>query len=170
MNQQAMMSMWETVRPSTGIALRAVEALPADQLDAHPIRDMRTPRELVAHLFGMMRGIAEGALRGEILADYDALPAEVRTREQLVAWCRECWQAADRAAHGMTDAGLAGMVKTPWGVSFPGFVCFGFIHDELLHHRGQLYVYLRQLGVEPPMLWDFEHNAPEFQPKQSAPA
>ena len=40
--------------------------------------------------------------------------------------------------------------------------------DEYLHHRGQLYAFLRQFGIEPPMNWDFEGSAPAYQPKQHA--
>jgi len=68
----------------------------------------------------------------------------------------------------LTDEKITRMVKTPWGESFPGFVCVQIIYDEHLHHRGQLYAYLRQLGIEPPFMWDFEHNAPEFQPRAAA--
>ena len=50
----------------------------------------------------------------------------------------------------------------------PGFAMLNLLPDEYLHHRGQLYAYLRQLGMKPPENWDFEHSAPEFQPKQMA--
>ena len=63
---------------------------------------------------------------------------------------------------------IEGLVKTPWNESFPGFVYINIVYDEHLHHRGQLYAFLRQLGVEPPMMWDFEHNAPEFQRRAAA--
>uniref|UniRef100_A0A832I3L7 DinB family protein n=1 Tax=Eiseniibacteriota bacterium TaxID=2212470 RepID=A0A832I3L7_UNCEI len=170
MNKTAMMEMWEQVRLAAGIALRAVEALPADRLDAHPIRDMRTPRELVVHMFATIRAFAEGALSGEIKAGHDAVPAGVTTRDELVAWCRATWDAANRAVTATTDAHATAMVKTPWGVTFPGIACIGAAHTELLHHRGQLYAYLRQLGVEPPMLWDIANSAPEFRPRQAAQA
>ena len=32
---------------------------------------------------------------------------------------------------------------------------FLFAYDEHWHHRGQLYVYLRLLGKEPPNLYDY---------------
>ena len=33
---------------------------------------------------------------------------------------------------------------------------FYFINNEI-HHRGQGYVYLRSLGIEPPAFWDYNH-------------
>ena len=37
--------------------------------------------------------------------------------------------------------------------------------DEFLHHRGQLYTYVRACGAEPPFMWGFEDNAEGFQPR-----
>jgi len=38
------------------------------------------------------------------------------------------------------------------------------MNDEFLHHRGQLYAFARACGVEPPFMWGFADNAPEFRP------
>jgi uncharacterized damage-inducible protein DinB len=172
MNRSDLTGRWEGLRQATGIALRCVEAIPADRLDSHPIPNMRTPRELVVHAFGsMLRAVAEGTQRGEIKEmDEAAACASIRTREDLVKFCRDCWAAADRAVAQMTDAHLAAMVKTPWGMELPGFAAIGVLHDEFLHHRGQLFTYLRAMGQDVPMMWDFEHNAPEFRPKARATA
>src|SRR3979411_1211327 len=37
----------------------------------------------------------------------------------------------------------------------PAWQYFTFAYDEHWHHRGQLYTYLRLLGKEPPMLYDY---------------
>ncbi len=172
MNRQSLTMMWDHMRQTIGMGLRCVEALPADKLDSHPIANMRTPKDLVVHMYGMaLRSVVEGAAAGEIKAlDEEKIVAGIRTRDELVKYCRECWDAADRAATGITDAQLTASVKTPWGMDFPGFVCFGITNDEFLHHRGQLYTYLRALGQDVPMMWDFEHNAPGFQPQAQQPA
>ena len=69
----------------------------------------------------------------------------------------------------VADAHLAANVKTPWSAEgMKGSHVMGAIYDELVHHRGQLYVYARAFGVEPPFLWDFAHNAPEYQPEPAA--
>ena len=71
--------------------------------------------------------------------------------------------AGDASIKSVTDAQLQATVQTPWGgMTMPGWMCASVINDEYFHHRGQLYCYLRQLGVEPPMVWDFTHNAPEY--------
>ncbi len=173
MNKQMLMEMWDHLRQVNGIGLRVIAALPGDRLDSHPIPQMRTPKELVVHLYGtVVRDIAQGAKSGQIKEDSGKnekiVAAGIKSKTELLKYCRDCWNAADKAVNAMTEPKLAATVKTPWGVDFPGHVCFGIIQDEYLHHRGQLYAYLRALGGEPPMMWDFEHNASEYQPKAEA--
>ena len=62
------------------------------------------------------------------------------------------------------DAELAAMVTTPWNKTWPGFVAFHILHDEFLHHRGQLYAFARCCGAEPPFMWGYADNAPEYRP------
>jgi uncharacterized damage-inducible protein DinB len=171
-DRQHHIGVWDHFRQCHGITLRTIERLPEDKLDSRPIQNMRTPRELIAHLYGtIVRAIPEGVVRGEIKPEDDKeIMARVKTREDLIRFVNESWSAADKAAAAITDANLLGTVKTPWGFDMPGSMCMGVVIDEYFHHRGQLYAYLRQLGGEPPMMWDFEHNAAEYRPKAPQPA
>lgn len=167
MNKASLAPIWDMMRLRHGIGLRCVQALPADQLDSRPIRGMRTPKELLVHIYSFVRSGPESVLAGTVTMDDKAPLANLKTKDDLIAYVQECWRAADAAFAKITDAQLAAMVKAPWGGT-PGFMMITTVPDEYLHHRGQLYAMLRQLGVEPPMNWDFEHNAPELQPKQHA--
>ncbi|HEY6194917.1 MAG TPA: DinB family protein [Candidatus Eisenbacteria bacterium] len=167
MNKSAFTPVWEMMRLRHGIALRCIEALPADQLDSHPIRSMRTPKELVVHMYTFMRVAPESVTTGTLGWDEPAELAKIKTRDELVAFARNCWKVADAAFAKITDAQLAGKIKAPWGDS-TAIEILNAVPDEFLHHRGQLYAYLRQLGVKPPENSDFEHNAPELQPSQHA--
>jgi uncharacterized damage-inducible protein DinB len=170
MNKAQMSAFWDHFRTVQGITVRAIEAIPADKVDARPCKDMRSPRELIVHMYNMMRYVADGAAKGNVgyidSKDDPVTLETVKSHADLVRYARESWDAADRAVGSMGDAQLQAMVPTQWGMAFPGAVCITIIYDEHLHHRGQLYAYLRQLGVEPPFMWDFEHNAPQYRPKQ----
>ena len=174
MNKATLTSFWDHFRTVQGITVRCVEAIPKDKIDARPCKDMRTPKELVTHMYAMMRYVTDGTAKGRITYDDTMDPpelAKIKSHDDLVRYARESWQAADRTVQSLTDAQLAAIVPTAWGgMSFPGWVCVSIIYDEHLHHRGQLYAFLRQLGVEPPFLWDFENNAPEYRPKQAQQA
>lgn len=166
MNKAMLHPIWDMMRQRTGILLRCVEALPADKLDSHPIAGMRTPKELVVHAAGFMRLVPDAVLNGAVgNVDEKAVVAGIGSKDQLATFVMECWTAADQATAKVTDAQLGALVSTPWGGSYPGFVMYSILQDEFLHHRGQLYAFVRALGAEPPMNWDFEHNAEEFRPK-----
>jgi uncharacterized damage-inducible protein DinB len=171
MNKQTHLATWDEMRLRHGIMLRLLEQIPATGLTSHPIGGMRTPVELVVHIYTSAEQIADSVLTGR-LADYDEKPvvASITTREQLLAFVNATWASIDRKARSVSDAQLASLVETPWGKPFPGAAMLGFIHDEYLHHRGQLYAFVRTFGTEPVMVWDFENNAPEFRPQQQLAA
>jgi len=167
-NKEALDQMWDQMRQKYGVYLRLLAVIPEDRLHAHPIPDMRTPAELVAHVSGtVVRDIAEGIAKGEITAEEDAeagVAAGLTSTEDVLRFARECWGRAQQAVDRIGDADLQAMVATPWDMTFPGWVGFHIQSDEFLHHRGQLYAYARACGVAPPFIWSFEENAPEFRP------
>ncbi len=163
--RQQFTPLWGHIREINGIAMRLVEGLPADQLDATPIPNMRSVKQLIVHMYSsMVKSVAQGLVSGTITQPDEAtVMAGLKTKDDVLRFCKECWTTAEQAAAKVTDAHLAGVVKTPWGMDMPGWMCGGVILDELTHHRGQLYCFARALGVkEVPMMWDFEHNAPEY--------
>jgi uncharacterized damage-inducible protein DinB len=159
---------WDQMRLRHGITLRLLEQFTPEQLASHPIAGMRTPIELVVHVYSGLRALSQTVLTGALpKTDEKTEAAAVRTQEQLLAYVKAAWADGDRNAHAATEAQLNATIHTPWG-SFPGHVMFGFFYEEYLHHRGQLYAFLRTFGVEPVMIWDYEHSAPEFQPREAA--
>lgn len=168
-NKKTLDAVWDQTRQKYGIYLRLLEAIPEDKYHAHPIKGMRTPAELVAHTSGsIVRDIAKGVAKGEITANEaaDAVTATgFKTKADAIAYARKCWTEADAAVAQLGDTQLNADVATPWNTSFPGWVGFNILSDEFLHHRGQLYAFARACGGEPPFLWSFGENAPEFRPR-----
>ncbi len=168
MNKEILTQMWDQIRQKYGIYLRLLEAIPEDRLTSQLVPGMRTAVELATHVSTtVIRDIAQGVEKGEITADEDAekgIAAGITKQADLIAYAEECWAKADAAVAAIGDAQLGAMVPTPWNKTFPGFVAFHVMNDELLHHRGQLYVYVRLCGVAPPFLYSFEQNAPAYRP------
>ncbi len=168
MDKRALDTLWNQVRQKYGVYLRLLEVIPGDQYQAHPIMGMRSAAELVVHVSGgIVRDISQGVAKGEIKSN---AAAEANTAlgfassTDAVAFARRCWKEANTAVAGIGDAQLANDVRA-WGSSLPGSACMHILSDELVHHRGQLYVLARALGGEPPFLWSYGENAPEFKPK-----
>src|SRR5438105_897019 len=140
MDKASLLRAWDEFRAVNGIGLRAVAALPEGALDAHPIPNMRSPKELVCHTYQILADLTAAVARGEA---WDSTPDEekaaqsIHSRDELVAWCRAKWDEADRTVRGLTDAQVAGIVKTPWGHDFTGHGMIRILLDEYWHHRGQ---------------------------------
>jgi uncharacterized damage-inducible protein DinB len=167
-NKQWLDGMWDHVRQKYGIYLRVLDAIPADRFHAHPIADMRTPAQLVVHTSGsIVRDIAEGVASGTIGADEggeDAVASSLASKDDVIAYARDCWARADAAIARVGDEQLAGPVGNPWGMPLNGTFAMVILNDEFLHHRGQLYAYARACGAEPPFMWGFGDNPEGFKP------
>jgi len=78
----------------------------------------------------------------------------LRTVSDLQAYVHACHDAAERIFRAMSEEEITRQIASPFG-TYPAWQYFLFAYDEHWHHRGQLYVYLRLLGKEPPMLYDY---------------
>jgi uncharacterized damage-inducible protein DinB len=159
-------AIWDQLRQKYGVYLRLIETLPEAQLQTKPIPGMRSPAELVAHLSSgivraLMKGIAEGTVRTE---DETAIALRFEDKKDVLDLARDCWKEADTIAHQVTEEQLNSMVNA-WGSRMPASYLVSILADELVHHRGQLYVYARVLGAEPPAVWSHTDNAIEFAPR-----
>jgi len=157
---------WDQVRQKYGVYLRVIEILPEAQLQTNPIPGMRSPAELIAHLSSgvvraIMQGIAVGTVRQE---DESAIALTFKDKKDVLQLARDCWKEADMIAHQLTEEQLGSMVNA-WGSPMPASALVHILADELVHHRGQLYVYARILGAEPPFVWSHTDNPMEFAPR-----
>ena len=149
-----------------GVTRRAIAVLEDHELEFRPKPGMRSPRELVFHIYTQEQLLAEAARQGrftqemaggstpEDLSTAAAL-GRLRTVRDLLAYVDECHQAAEHIFRSMSEEQVARPVESPFG-TYPAWQFFTFAYDEHWHHRGQLYSYLRLLGKEPPMLYDYQ--------------
>ncbi len=130
---------------------RTIEAFPEDGLLNHAAPGMRPffdmALELLAFGLGMPRGVATGEWPKYGLPDIE------RSKEALLA-------AWDEAVAGLEDtwgsitAERFDATEKAFGVfEDRGINNLRYAIDNEIHHRAQAYVYLRELGVEPPPFW-----------------
>jgi uncharacterized damage-inducible protein DinB len=130
---------------------RVIEAFPEDQLNTFAVGGMRPFGLLALELLVMGAPMARGVATGEWNTSFDREPVE--KAELLRQW--------DEATE---------QINTYWSQFRPGvfdetLTAFGqytdrastlllYVIDNEIHHRGQGYVYLRALGIEPPPFWE----------------
>jgi uncharacterized damage-inducible protein DinB len=145
---EALLERWQGHRRLTR---RVIEAFPEDRLFAFSIGGMRPfgamARELLSMAAPMARGVATGEWettwdrepvpKANLLEEWDAATAEIdRLWTQL---------PVERFHETLTAFGQYEDV---------GYNLIMYVIENEVHHRGQGYVYLRALDIEPPPFWE----------------
>ena len=132
---------------------RVIDAFPEEEFFHYSTGGMRPFAEMVAELLGVaVQGLREivtgqsaplnehldhGNSKARVLQAWDEATQEINTLWPQIA--PERFQETVKL-FGEYEASVT------WSI-------FYFIDNEI-HHRGQGYVYLRSLGIEPPAFWD----------------
>ncbi|HET7361697.1 MAG TPA: DinB family protein [Salinimicrobium sp.] len=132
---------------------KVIEAFPEKEFFNHRIGGMRTFAEMVMELLGIagpgIREIATGK-QAELQETFN----HGNNKATILRLWDETTDVIDTFWKEIPKARFHDKIKT-FG-QFEGTVIssiFYFIDNEI-HHRGQGYVYLRSLGIEPPAFWD----------------
>lgn len=139
---------WQGLRRLTR---KVILAFPDDKLFTFSIGGMRPfgelARELLAIAGPMVKELASSEPR-------TYTPPEVATKADLL----RLWDEATEEINQLfptIPAGRFSETSTVFGeYTGPGWGHFFYAVDNENHHRGQGYVYLRALGIEPPAFWD----------------
>ena len=130
---------------------RVIDAFPEAQLFAFSIGGVRPFGALALEMLSMAVPTVRGAVTGEWATSWDRDPrpkAEIlRAWDESTAKIDSLWGQlpAERFQETMTAFGQ---------FTGPLYDLLLYCIDNEIHHRGQGYVYLRALGVEPPPFWE----------------
>lgn len=144
----ALLAHWQAHRRLTR---RVIDAFPDDQLFTFSVAGMRPFGTLALEMITMGVPMFRGAISGDWSAPTERDPRP--KREVLRLWDEvtdqlgELWPqlATARFDETMTAFGL---------YTAPLHELILYVIDNEIHHRGQGYVYLRALGIEPPAFFD----------------
>ena len=145
-----LLSHWQGHRTLTR---RVIEAFPEKELFNFSIGGMRPFAGLVMELLGIAVPALEEIISGQTEELVEKLDPSI-TKEKLL----QLWDIATEDIDTLyaqisleqfhDTINLFGLYKgTIWSSIF-------YFIDNEIHHRGQGYVYLRALGIEPPSFWD----------------
>lgn len=148
-----MLERWQGHRSLTR---RVIDSFPEKDLFNFSIGGMRPFAEMVQELFQMTVPGLRGIVNGEWTKAEEAFaPKEwPKTKAGLL----ELWDEATREINELWQEATAERFQTVdvafgmWEDKMHG--TFAYLVDNEIHHRGQGYVYLRALGIEPPPFWE----------------
>ena len=130
---------------------RMIEAFPEDKLFTFSIGGMRTFGELAKEMLGM----AEPTVRGVVTNEWSqfAMP-EAKTRSDLLSQWDATTKQVDELWPKIPVARFHETLTAFGAYTMPGYELILYIVENEIHHRGQGYVYLRSLGIEPPPFYE----------------
>ena len=148
MTSQQFLEHWQGHRALTR---RLIDAFPEDKLFDYSVGGMRPFSALATEFIGMAVPTLEGVITGEWSQYAEAratTKAELlRQWDDATARIDELWPRIPAARFQETDTAFG-----QW--KMPIYELLLYIRDNEIHHRGQGYVYLRSLGIEPPPFWE----------------
>ncbi len=147
---------------------RMLEVVPGDKLDWQPHEKSMTLGRLAGHIAEIPGWAALMAGQDELdFAESDFTPVMAETTEALLEAHDQSVAAFNDSVQGCDDATM----MNPWTMKNGDHVFFsmpcavamrGFVLNHIVHHRGQLSVYLRQLEVALPQVYGPTADNPNF--------
>lgn len=141
------------------IACKAVRQVPEALRDFRPASEMMSAVDLIFHMFSQERAILAGATSGELLlaefgtVEYDK--TTLTTIEDLARYGERVHGRTRDWLFRVSEEQFRKPTKTFLGPSTPERLLYSAL-VHMVHHRGQLYVYLRLMGIEPVFVWTGE--------------
>jgi len=145
---EAFLAHWQGHRRLTR---RIIEAFPDDQLFAFTLAGMRSFGEMAREMIGIAVPMVRGVVTGEWDTTVDRSPLP---KEELLRLWDESTEELDRL-WAEIPLERFGETMTAFGL-YPGRASDLLLYavDNEIHHRGQGFVYLRALGIEPAPFYD----------------
>lgn len=134
---------------------RVIEAFPEDKLFSHTIGEMRPFSEMARELIDIAVPGISGIVtsKWQRFEEIEARESPKSKKEILKLWdwstkkIDELWSQIPEGRFQETEVAFEIYDGTIWSHLF-------YFIDNEIHHRGQGYVYLRSLGIEPPFFWE----------------
>lgn len=130
---------------------KTIEAFPEETLFQFSVGGMRPFSELAWEFIRMAVAIAEGVSSGT-WKEY-TLPKPETKAKLLELWDQQT-AALDQTFAGIPPRRFSEVDKAFGQWEMSGIETIEYAIDNEIHHRGQGFVYLRALGIEPPHFWE----------------
>ncbi|HEY3293935.1 MAG TPA: DinB family protein [bacterium] len=154
MNKQTLDREWKYFYMVLGVSRKLVDQIPEDKMDFRPTPEVRSAMELITHAFNFLAESVETVTAGRHI---DHKEPTFDSKAALMTWMDVQVAEAFAGFAKLTDKQLEAKIEA-WGETFSGWQMLDFAYQEHLHHRGQLTVYLRLMGIEPVFIYDFSEQ------------
>ncbi|MFP3834702.1 DinB family protein [Chryseobacterium sp. SIMBA_028] len=150
MSTEQLLKHWQGHR---NLTRRVIEAFPEKELFEFSIGGMRPFAKLAVELIS----IGGVALKGIVESNTEAYTEESfnpKTKEDILKKWDEETGVINHYFNQISEERLQETFNLFGEYEFPVYENILYFVDNEIHHRGQGYVYLRALGIEPPFFWE----------------
>jgi uncharacterized damage-inducible protein DinB len=130
---------------------RTIEAFPEDKLFSFSLGGMRPFSELATEFIRMAVPIVDGVATGRWSEFGGVKPT---TKAEIFKLWDEQTQELNAKFPTIPPHRFTEVDKAFGQWEMPGIATIQYAIDNEIHHRGQGFVYLRALGIEPPHFWE----------------
>lgn len=131
---------------------KVLEAFPEKELFEFSIGGMRTYADLTKEMLSIAVPGLDGIVHNTTEGYNHNL--DLKTKEALLKAWDEATPLINELYARITPARFREDFNLFGEYKFPVIENIQYFIENEVHHRGQGYVYLRALGIEPPMFWD----------------
>jgi uncharacterized damage-inducible protein DinB len=138
---------------------RVIEAVPADKGDYRPDAVSKSAIELARHVAGAQHLFLEAVVNGAFDFTRGGQTAELRTSVDVARWYAETSQQdIERLAAAPVET-LTKIVDFRGLFQLPAVAFLEFSMHHVIHHRGQLTMYLRPMGAKVPAIYGESYDS-----------
>jgi uncharacterized damage-inducible protein DinB len=138
-----------------------IEAIPADQGDYRPDGVSKSALDLAWHMASAEIFFMDGVASGQFNPAGRGRPESVRTAADVAAWYEDAFQKHFERLTKLSSEQLLKVVDFRGMFQLPAVTYLQFSLNHVIHHRGQLSVYLRPMGAKVPSIYGESHDAAE---------
>lgn len=144
-----LLELWQGHRRLTR---KIIEAFPEEKLFTYSIGGMRSFADLAMEMIN----VATPGIKGLVSGKWDNIGSEKTppTKKELLAKWDETTSLINQSWPQLKIERLQQVEKALNMYEAPNYWTLFYFIDNEVHHRGQGYVYLRSLGIEPPPFWE----------------
>ena len=132
---------------------RVIEMFPEKDLFEFSVGSMRPFAKLAVELISIAGPALKGIVEGQ-MEEFSEEAFQPKTKEEILAkWDSET-EVINQYFNQISEERFQETFNLFGQYEFPVYQNILYFVDNEVHHRGQGFVYLRALGIEPPFFWE----------------
>lgn len=132
--------------------LSIIRHVPDDRLEYKVHPQMRSFADLALHIYNAGAWLANIMENGKFEPGAENPPAPA-TKSELLGLCETLNRKFANRVNALSPVALSRIIEFPGAGPFPAVVFLGWHLNHMIHHRGQLSIYLRLMGARVPSIY-----------------